>query len=1021
MDGCVWSTGYSSRGQIAALVRCPSQTLSRPGRTALAGERSLCLSLNLFHGNGSMDSQRASGQSRSCRAAWLLCVLLWAGTTLAADRQPLTPRPLVFSRSQMKYGLDRHYLRHWVDRPLLIDPGLRVEKQTYAMAFPSYQRILGVVSSYGLDGLAFFPETSGRMGAFEYTDQAAVPGLKLLPEFITKADSLAAKRDVLKAALACRSCVRINDRLLISSYRADRLSPDKWRTMLAALRDEFGDVFLFIPDITQPCGESWAAWMERYDSEQGVSVADRERLRQYLRSYALATDGLYMAASAGIKKERRFHTDFYREFLAPFFRDVLSEPDLQGKCFGLSACGAHINCTRLGYTLSDDGTRTLRNSFEAALSVRPDVIIIPEWDEQNENTSLRPTVDNSFSSRRIVHHYMRRIRGLPAAPMPGDRLDLPNLVLSYRKLLTLGEELRIELLNIPDSDAGGTYTAGLALLDLDGHVAHRFEDHTFKVSELSEITESVPSETLARYSTLIPAVRITQAGKRHLVERGWRPIQLRATWNWDYKWVKQPLRDLAALETCDLHIDRVGDRGEVRLAGHVDGDEPLASVELIEDGAVVYAVDPRPDALRQLEDHTMLAVEYRALKRRGIKGHVRVVNGRCRWPQGYETPKYSWRLDGDVLRLHRYVGWSQTVAYLAVSSVDVAKAQLEFQIGDLTRTVPVADIIEREIISYHDGADLTVTVSHFRKQNAHPPHLGTPGARFSTIVRPDLPSSLFHVRVVTKSGKLFRSRPVRQEWLFGEKSTRVPIWSEAGSQAQAVTVEAPRVPRISYTFSDRHGAALVTDAGRPFWGILGGYTDSVTARGGGASNDGTPFIRPSHYPKDAESSAPAWRLEGGRPCLLFTGTGGHIALPQGVLPRRGAFHLKMEIKPLGNQNCVLFVHRRHYIGSLTLGLDQGKLRGSFTTDQLKTYIFTTDLQVPANAWAVVEAIYDLSSMRLRVNGVETGPFECEGVGLYDMSSVFGGFGGGGTIDEFTGNSGWFQGFLGGLSVSHSVE
>jgi hypothetical protein len=110
-------------------------------------------------------------------AAWIAAV--WAAAIVpglnAAERTSVTKRTLVFSRSQMKYGLDDNYLRRWVDRPLLIDPALRVNERKYAMALPSYRRILKTVASYGLDGLAFFPETSGRMGAFEFTDELNVP------------------------------------------------------------------------------------------------------------------------------------------------------------------------------------------------------------------------------------------------------------------------------------------------------------------------------------------------------------------------------------------------------------------------------------------------------------------------------------------------------------------------------------------------------------------------------------------------------------------------------------------------------------------------------------------------------------------------------------------------------------------------------------------------------------------------------------------------------------------------------
>ena len=69
-------------------------------------------------------------------------------------------RTLVFSRAQMKYGLEKNYLRRWVDRPLLIDPALRIAERQNRMAFTSYSRILEIVKSYGLDGLAFFPENS---------------------------------------------------------------------------------------------------------------------------------------------------------------------------------------------------------------------------------------------------------------------------------------------------------------------------------------------------------------------------------------------------------------------------------------------------------------------------------------------------------------------------------------------------------------------------------------------------------------------------------------------------------------------------------------------------------------------------------------------------------------------------------------------------------------------------------------------------------------------------------------------
>src|SRR5690606_32328448 len=57
----------------------------------------------------------------------------------ADARVPLTPRPLVFSRSQMKYGLEDNYYHQWNDRPLLVNRDYRVSSP-YLTPLPSYKR-----------------------------------------------------------------------------------------------------------------------------------------------------------------------------------------------------------------------------------------------------------------------------------------------------------------------------------------------------------------------------------------------------------------------------------------------------------------------------------------------------------------------------------------------------------------------------------------------------------------------------------------------------------------------------------------------------------------------------------------------------------------------------------------------------------------------------------------------------------------------------------------------------------------
>jgi|GEM_PF-6958348 len=72
----------------------------------------------------------------------------------AAARKPLTPRPRVFSRSQMKYPLGKNYYHEWTDRPLLANRDYRVPSP-FITPLPSYKRTLEEVRNYDMDGLAF--------------------------------------------------------------------------------------------------------------------------------------------------------------------------------------------------------------------------------------------------------------------------------------------------------------------------------------------------------------------------------------------------------------------------------------------------------------------------------------------------------------------------------------------------------------------------------------------------------------------------------------------------------------------------------------------------------------------------------------------------------------------------------------------------------------------------------------------------------------------------------------------------
>ncbi|MBM4051060.1 MAG: LamG domain-containing protein, partial [Planctomycetes bacterium] len=365
------------------------------------------------------------------------------------------------------------------------------------------------------------------------------------------------------------------------------------------------------------------------------------------------------------------------------------------------------------------------------------------------------------------------------------------------------------------------------------------------------------------------------------------------------------------------------------------------------------------------------------------------------------------------------VDWSPRLLYAAIPRADVAKAVLRVDTNLVKTRIPAARLAENSIYSETHPHGLTLTASRYLRQPDHPLPLRRRAVRFSADVLPDHPGSVLHLRVVTVSGRIFHGPLVL---LPGAPSAAValPVWSDTRKGPVEVSVDARRVPDIEYVMDPRHGSALCTPAGRSFWGHDGGYTDSVTGRGGDGGLDGSPFVDRKNYPEGAVKMAPDWVVEDGRHCLLFDGVGTFVALPQGVLPRRGPFTLAFEIKPLEvSKPQVLFAHHGHYVGSLTVQLEGGRLAGRFVNQDLEKFTFTADRPMQPNVWTRVTVVYDLTRLRAWLDGVETANVPCRGPGLYDTPSVFGGFGGKAkAADEFVGNTGWFKGHLRALRVIH---
>ncbi len=952
---------------------------------------------------------------RSLIACLSLCALLYMSGCRTADdlplRQPAAGRTHIFARGQMKYGLGDEYLRRWTDRPLFQDTALRNDSPLTSSA--SFSRMIDIARGYRLDGFAFLGETTGRLAVFPFTADAAPDDFYLLPEFVA-GEKAEPKRQMLEAAIASPYTFRIDERIPITGYNLDTMPLDKWRPLIEAFRRDYGqETFLFLPDFVRP----WGAMRQKHQNDEPITDADIEATKSILREWLDLFDGLHFAGASGCKRDHRFDEDYYRDVVIRTYREVLAEPAYAVKLLSLSATIGHENCTRIGYSLSHDGTKTLRHGMDAALAARPDIMVLPEWDEQNENTSLRPTVYNGTSTGRILRYYMQTLHNEPLSPLTGDDFGSPNLVISYRKIVVLGEPLEIEVLNVPDGSRKGSIQARLELRTPTGDSVWQSESFTLKADRLADRTLIVPSEELADHPVLLPVLHVSGGNGWQTFRDGLHHLQLRATWNWDYKWVKHPLRDLAPMRTFSFTMVQPPDaNGICTIQAEVDCGEPLMSVEILDDDAVVHAVSADGQSLRERHDLDLYAVHLRSFHRKQMLGTLRVTGADAQWQEPQPPPLAKAPLRDGALHLAGNLDWYPRTAWFALPIGDPGTATLDVDLKVLKASIPLAEVRRLGIWSQnYQGA--TLTVSHAFQQPDHPLHLGKTSASFTARIQPAMPTSVLHLRAITASGRQYQSAPIMPYAATGE-TLPIRVWSGTAKAPVDLDVDAIRVPAIDYRFDADRQALMVSNAGRLLFGHLGGFTDPVTWRGGNGGRDGSAFVRYTTYPADATEMAPTWRRDGDRDLLEFDGKGTYINMPQGVLPRQSSFTLTFEILPAEvSAPQILFINYGSYIGSITVRLMDGRLHLGYVNDKLDNVQVDTGLEIVPGRWQRIAVSYDLEALQARVDGQSAGPWPCRGPGAYDVPSAFGGFGPGGD-DTFTGPQGWFKGTLRSLRIVH---
>ncbi|MFZ2656248.1 MAG: LamG-like jellyroll fold domain-containing protein [Victivallales bacterium] len=134
-----------------------------------------------------------------------------------------------------------------------------------------------------------------------------------------------------------------------------------------------------------------------------------------------------------------------------------------------------------GIYVSPRGTAKFRDQWDAVLQSGANMGYFQSWNDFSENHTLAPTFLRGHIRGDINKHYAARLKGLPPPAHAGERVYL-----TFRRSVTLGEAIRIEVLRPPST--AGELSVSVELNGADGSESKRVGPFKMTGSDLQAET-----------------------------------------------------------------------------------------------------------------------------------------------------------------------------------------------------------------------------------------------------------------------------------------------------------------------------------------------------------------------------------------------------------------------------------------------------------------------------------------------------------------------------------------------------
>ena len=801
-----------------------------------------------------------------------------------------------FVRAQLKYGINRkNFLHHWYDRPLLQDSSLNAlggsDSDEFWLNAKGWEKTVAMARMGKQTGFAVFTCTKGREDVIPLSVR---PGTEttILVE-LTRGLPLEDCVFRAKQALDMPNSYRIGGKVVLTSYPAIREKDLPFYAELKkTLTSRYGDKFLVMPYCT-------LGLEDRTEIASGYTADILLKMRARLERFLRVLDGLCYNGRESCFN-RRYDPWLFDTVFVPLVHATFAAPEFRDKCLGCWSTPGHENSYRWNYGLDCTGTRMLRDMLASVVKLGPDFMIGCEWDEENENTSFRPMVAHGFTHQRLLRYFHDVANGLRPDAIPGDDASVPNLVLSYRKELMAGEPLEAEVLNIPDGTFDGEdITVSFAWKDIDGRVVRAFPPQKLKGGALAAAWFKVPVSQLLEKPVLIPELVVWAKGVRRAYSDGLWPVGLRPSRCIEYKWAKQPIRDVPSGIDGGLRVGDADAQGVVEIRGEVKSGRRLRSIAVLDETDTVYMYDGKP--VRDVDSvRVRIAFQGYAFsgKNRDLKGRIS-LSGAPGAKLSIIKSRGHIAIDG-----HDFVfsgamanNWSHyLMADIPASEAQVAAFNADID-GYFAGKVAVRDLIEKEVVGIPGKKGTNLVFTRYLSQAEIPPPQFVNEAKFSFLLKPGLPMSVLRMETIDEDYHVWRSRP----FVCGKPSGRdvkIHVFERDENRVSEATVDAARLSSVDYVFEPSRGSVVACRSGRNLWGILGGAVPLVTGFGQGESSYGnSALLALSAKTEGWEKSAPDYVREAdGSWSLRFSGCS-YVSLPQQIWPVQCGFALEVQINP----------------------------------------------------------------------------------------------------------------------------